>query len=166
MPFHKNGRQWRQSARQGEHPSQLSGVITIQYRVRAWPPLRARWPSPSFTVCKAVEGRWEKFNARNKGICSGLLGLPLFHRTHCSSIAWGKLISNIANGSWLKDNRCLCCRKIRSETQNSRTAEQQRPVKRESILGLFYLFPAVRRHSTVSANAVEFHAEHCVLCAE
>lgn len=33
-PFHKNGRQWRQSARQGEHPSHLSGVITIQYRVR------------------------------------------------------------------------------------------------------------------------------------
>lgn len=33
MPFHKNGRQWRQSARQGEHPSQPSGVITIQYRV-------------------------------------------------------------------------------------------------------------------------------------
>lgn len=36
--FIKQARQWRQSARQGEHPSHLSGIITIQYGVKASPP--------------------------------------------------------------------------------------------------------------------------------
>lgn len=50
MPFHKTSRQWRQSARWGEHPSHQSGIITSQHAHTHTRTDTQWWPSDGLKV--------------------------------------------------------------------------------------------------------------------